>query len=217
MFFFILSLHNYKPFMNKLFNFFKKINFAPYIIVVVLTLIIGWFLFRQKTLDTEITVNNDLAITKIQAIGKMELVKLTIKDVVEYNIKRDYLPDSKVLLVIAGEMAGCIDLTKIKTNQIINTDSVIEITLPNPEVCYYKIDHQKSKIYNATTYYLLDNELELTQKVYKMADAYFASDSLTRIVKHETELNAEKILKPLLESITHKQVLLYFDKKAIKP
>lgn len=203
--------------MNKFFAFLKKINFTPYLIVIVLTLIIGWLLFRKSSPSEETTITNDMTITKIQAIGKMELVKLTIKDVLEYQIKRDYLPDSKVLLVVAGEMAGCIDLTQIKSTQISNKDSLIEITLPNPEVCYYKIDHQKSKIYNATTYYLLDNELELTQQVYKMAEAYFASDSLTQIVNHETELNAEKILKPLLEGITHKKVILLFDKKTIKP
>jgi hypothetical protein len=202
--------------MNKITTFFKRYNLTPYVVVMVLTLIISWLLFKKCSTNETVTETNDIAITKIQAIGKMELVKLTIKDVLEYSIKRDYLPDSKVLLVVSGEIAGCIDLTKLDSKKIIHTDSLIKITLPKPEICYYKIDHQKSKIYNATTYFMLDNELALTQLVYKRAENYFQSDSLNQIVFKETEENAQKILKPLLESITRKKVELNFDKSMIK-
>ncbi len=201
--------------MKKFLILLQKINFMPYVVIVLLTLVIGWFLFRKSEPSETITETNELAITKIQAIGKMELVKLSIKDVLEYNIKRKYLPDSKVLLVVSGEIVGCIDLTKIKTENIQQNDSAITITLPMPEICYHKIDHQKSKIYNATTYYLLDNEMAITQEVYKKAEHYFTSDSLKTIVFKETEKNVETMLKPLLESLTKKTVILNFNKTKI--
>lgn len=203
--------------MNKKFTSFYSHAITPYLVVIVLTFIISWFMFRDKEDSTQVKETNDMAVTKIQAIGKMELVKLTIKDVLEYTIERDYLPDSKVLLVVSGEMAGCIDLTKIREDQISVKDSIIKITLPKPEICYYKIDQQKTRIYNATTYFLLDNEAQITQLAYRRAENYFKSDSLNQIVFKETELNAQIILKPLLESITHKKVELEFAKKAIKP
>ena len=202
--------------MNNFFLLLKKLNILPYLVIILLTLIVAWFLFRHTKPNEVISETNDISVTKIQAIGKMELVKMTIKDVLEYNIKRDYLPDSRILLVVSGEIAGCIDLTKLETKNIILNDSILQITLPNPEICYYKIDHQKSKIYNATTYYMLDDEAKLTQLVYQKAENYFKSDSLNRIVFKETELNAQKVLKPILESITHKKVILNFNKKNIK-
>lgn len=204
-------------------QFYKKISalrtisITPYLVVVVLTLIIGWFLFRPEKESTKLTETNDMAVTKIQAIGRMELVKLTIKDVLEYTIERDYLPDSKVLLVVSGEMAGCIDLAKIRKDQISVKDSVVRIILPKPEICYYKIDQQKTRIYNATTYFLLDNEALITQLAYKRAENYFKSDSLNQIVYKETEANVQTMLKPLLESVTQKKVELEFDKRAIRP
>ena len=188
----------------------------PYLVVVILTLIIGWFLFRPGK-EPAAKETNDMAVTKIQAIGRMELVKLTIKDVLEYTIERDYLPDSKVLLVVSGEMAGCIDLAKIRKDQINVTDSVVHIVLPKPEICYYKIDQQKTRIYNATTYFLLDNEALITQQAYRRAENYFKSDSLNQIVYKETEANVQTMLRPLLESITQKRVELEFDKRAVKP
>ncbi len=202
--------------MNNFFLILKKLNLLPYLVVIILTLIIGWFLFKHTEPNEVISETNDMSVTKIQAVGKMELVKMTIKDVLEYTIKRDYLPDSRILLVVSGEIAGCIDLTKLETKNILSNDSILEITLPNPEICYYKIDHQKSRIYNATTYFLLDNETNLTQLVYQKAENYFKSDSLNQIVFKETELNAQKVLKPILENITHKKIIISFNKKNIK-
>ncbi len=214
--FHIFFMFIFTQLMNKISTFFKRSNITSYLVVIALTLTISLLLLKNCSPKETVTETNDIAITKIQAIGKMELVKLNIKDVLEYSIKRDYLPDSKILLVVSGEIAGCIDLTKIDAKKIIHTDSLIKITLPKPEICYYKIDHQKSKIYNATTYFMLDNELALTQLVYKRAENYFKSDSLNQIVFKETELNAQKILKPLLESITKKRVEVSFDKSMIK-
>lgn len=203
--------------MYKKISALRNFSITPYLIVIVLTLIIGWFLFRPKEESTQVNVTNDMAVTKIQAIGRMELVKLTIKDVLEYNIERDYLPDSKVLLVVSGEMAGCIDLAKIGKDQIRVEDSIVHIILPKPEICYYKIDQQKTRIYNATTYFLLDNEAFITQMAYRRAENYFKSDSLNQVVFKETETNVQTMLKPLLESITQKKVVLEFDKRPIKP
>lgn len=203
--------------MNKKISSLLNFSITPYLVVIILTLIISWFLFRDKDESPQIKETNDMAVTKIQAIGRMELVKLTIKDVLEYTIERDYLPDSKVLLVVSGEMAGCIDLTKIRNEQVSVGDSVVRITLPKPEICYYKIDQQKTRIYNATTYFLLDNEAQITQLAYRRAENYFKSDSLNQIVYKETEANVQTMLKPLLESITKKKVELVFDKTPVRP
>lgn len=203
--------------MYKKISALRNFSVTPYLIVIILTLVIGWFLFRPREESTRENVTNDMAVTKIQAIGRMELVKLTIKDVLEYTIERDYLPDSKVLLVVSGEMAGCIDLAKIGKDQIRVEDSVVHIILPKPEICYYKIDQQKTKIYNATTYFLLDNEALITQMAYRRAENYFKSDSLNQVVFKETETNVQTMLKPLLESITQKKVVLEFDKRPVKP
>lgn len=181
-----------------------------YIIVIVLTLFIGWFLFGKKSTPTEVIINHDIAITKIQAIGKLELVKLNVKDVLEYNVKRDYLPDSKMLIMINGEMAGCIDLQRIDSTDIKQFKDSIVINLPQPEVCYTKINHQKSKVYNASTYLWLDNETELVETLYKKADAYFSSDSMKAIITLETKKNAPNVLIPLLENLSQKKVVLRY-------
>jgi hypothetical protein len=186
-------------------------NVLSYIIVIICSLFIGWFLFGKKTSSETTEVSNNIAIDKIQAIGKLELVQLNVKDVIEYTIKRDYLPNSRMLIMINGEMAGCIDLQKIDSSRILQFKDSLILTLPAPEVCYTKINHDKSKVYNATTYLWLDNETELVETLYKKADAYFSSDSMQNIIRIETRKNAPQVLIPLLEGISQKKVILKFD------
>lgn len=181
-----------------------------YAIVIALTLLAGWF-FGKKTFNEVSEITNDAAITKIQAIGKLELVQINIKDVLEYTIKRDYLPDSRMLIMVNGEMAGCVDLQKIGEENITETKDTLFIKLPAPEVCYTKINHNKSKVYNASTFSWLDNETQMVESLYKKADAYFASDSIKTIIVAETKKNAPTILVPLLENISNKKVILRYE------
>jgi hypothetical protein len=183
---------------------------VSYLIVMLLSLFAGWFFFGRKTFHEVSEITSDAAITKIQAIGKLELVKINIKDVLEYNIKRDYLPDSRMLIMVSGEMAGCIDLEKISGKDITETNDTLTLHLPEPQVCYTRINHNKSKVYNASTFKWLDNETEMVESLYKKADLYFESDSIRTIIVSETRKNAPTILLPLLENISHKKVVLQY-------
>jgi hypothetical protein len=198
-------------------NLLKQTPITSYLVVIVLTLIIAWLVFKScGAKPTEITTSNDLILTEIKAIGKLELTHLSIKDVIEHTIKRNYLPDSRLLMVVVGESAGCIDLTKITQDKIIQQDSLVNITLPMPEICYTSINHQKSKLYNATTFIGLDNDLALSETMYQKAELLMSSDSLQQIIFEKTKENAQLILKPLLQKITHKQVELVFIGQNIK-
>jgi Protein of unknown function (DUF4230) len=181
-----------------------------YLLVIAVTLFASWFFFGKKMFNEVSEITNDAAVTKIQAIGKLELVQINIKDILEYTVKRDYLPDSRMLIMVNGEMAGCIDLQKLSGKNITVTKDTLYILLPAPEVCYTKINHNKSKVYNASTFSWLDNETQLVEGLYKKADAYFASDSIRTIIVAETKKNAPTVLVPLLENLSNKKVILRY-------
>ena len=67
----------------------------------------------------------------------------------EQKLVRDYLPDPKALLIVHGEAVGCIDLKTIDKDDIQTLGDTLFITLPEPNVCHFKIDHSKSKIYDS--------------------------------------------------------------------
>ena len=85
-----------------------------------------FFFIKKQFFITRTELNEDVMIEKITAMGKLELVKYSMKDVLERKELRTFLPDKRILFVAAGEVAGCIDLTKIKKTDITSqgTDSI---------------------------------------------------------------------------------------------
>jgi hypothetical protein len=198
----------------------KRSSFTPYIIVILLTMILSWFLFRTSGPDIVITEKHDLIVEKMQAMGKLELLKMSVKDVMHYTMEIPG-PDVGYLMVISGEITGCIDLTKIDKSSVKQEDSIVHIKLPEPEICHAQIDLHKTKLYELNNIPLLSDlavdKKMLTEKMYQKAESYLQNDSLRNIAINESRKNAESILKPVLETICDKKVVLEFGGKMVKP
>ncbi len=133
----------------------------------------------------------------------MELVRFRFKDIVEYR-KSTYrfLPDSKVALIVAGEAVGCLDMTKIRPQDVVfEGDSVVRVALPVPELCTWRVDHSQSKVYRhrKTRFFRM---LSLSTKATATPSATCAARALQSGILPQTTQNAEKILRPMLETMT---------------
>ena len=158
-------------------------------------------------------VTNNILLEKITAMGKLELVKYNFRDVVESKIQKDLLPDAKVLLVVTGEATGCIDLTKIRVADIENGSDKLVVHLPEPEICTFKIDHAKSKVYDSQFAFM--DEAELVDQAFKKAEVQVQQSAQAMGIIQETKTSAQQILKPFLEQISGKQVVLMYAIKDI--
>lgn len=189
------------------------IKLLPLIVVIAVSLFIwrsckemlpGWNDHKQP----EVVVTHHTILTTIEELGKMELVRYNFKDVVEYEkeVSR-WIPNSKIALIVAGEAVGCIDFTKLRTQDIrFDGDSLIQIALPAPEICYYKVDHSKSKVFSKENTYFQD--ADLVQDSYRYAEENVKTAALNSGILRQTQVNAERILKPMLEEITGRKVVL---------
>ncbi|QNF32010.1 DUF4230 domain-containing protein [Adhaeribacter swui] len=182
-------------------------------ILWILILIIGFFVWRR--LGTSFTpdkapvkITHNTILEKIDDLGNLELVRYNFKDVVEYEKEfSQWLPNSKSVLIVAGEAVGCIDLRQVTAQDIAFTnDSVITVKLPEPQICYFKVDHNKSKVFAMQNTYFQD--AELVDEGYKFAEKHVRQSALNSGILQQTAVNADKILKPLLESLTGKQIIL---------
>jgi len=161
--------------------------------------------------DTE--TNRHVVLEKIVALGKLELVRYQFRDVVEHEIVRPLMPNSSALLIVRGEAIGCLDLTKIGPADIASfgTDTLI-VRLPEPELCGFKIDHANSKVYD--TNYSFLGEAALVDEAYRKAEIQVRESALQSGILEQTRTNAEKILKPVLESVSGRKVLLRYPMRA---
>ena len=173
---------------------------------------LGWYIFTQVNsfFDSEPRkeTSHQLVVEKIEGLGKLELVKHSFKDVVTHKEVYEWFPDPKVLLIIAGEAVGCLDLTKIDSTDIFMGRDSITVYLPAPEFCYVKVDHQNSQVYK--TEYTYWNEAEMIDEAYKLAEIEIQKAAENSQVLEQTKGQAQLVLKPMLESFTGKKVGLVF-------
>lgn len=182
----------------------------------ILLILVGWFawrslkgaLFGTEDKQPEVIVTHNTILTTVEELGRMELVRYNFKDIVEYekDVSR-WVPNSKIVLVVSGEAVGCVDFTKLTEQDIrFQGDTLVQISLPEPEVCYYKIDHSKSRVFSKENTYFQD--ADLVQESYRYAEANVKEAALKSGLLDQTKVNAEKVLKPMLEEITGRKVVL---------
>ncbi|MES2730835.1 MAG: DUF4230 domain-containing protein [Bacteroidota bacterium] len=164
---------------------------------------------KSDKTEQETVTNQTVILQEIVAMGKLELVKYNFKDVVEHEIVKQWLPNPKAVLIVSGEAIGCIDLTKISLSDIMAApNDTLIVYLPEPELCVNKINHQQSRVYNVE--YAMFEEGQLVSEAYAKAEQQIGTSALQMGILNQTKENAEKILRPLLQRISGKKVLLRY-------
>ncbi len=157
--------------------------------------------------EPTVEVTHQTVLKAVEDLGKLELVRYQFRDVVEYT-ERGLVVDDKLALIVAGEAVGCLDLRKVKAQDVVlQGDSVVRITLPAPELCYYKVDHRKSKVFQKDTFFFSD-DAALVDKAYRYADAQVRRAALNSGILAQTQANADKILVPLLTKLSGRRVVI---------
>ncbi len=150
-----------------------------------------------------------IILKEVTALGRLELVKYTFKDIVEHKQVNMLLPNANAVLIVEGEATGCIDLTQVRADDIqTDADSII-IRLPQPELCGWKVNHDRSRVYD--THFAFLDESQLVSDAYRQAERQIKQSALTSGILTQTRANANQMLRPLLERISGKKVSLQFD------
>ena len=178
---------------------------------------LGWFLWRQVgpvlrglgRAEPAVTVTHHTVLTQVEALGRLELVRYRFRDVVEYRKASAYplLPDAKVALIVGGEAIGCLDLRKIRPQDVIlEGDSVLRLLLPAPELCAFQVDHSQSRVFSTENGFFQD--ARLVDEGYRYAEKQVRTAALQSGILAQTRRNAEQILVPMLRTMTGRRVIL---------
>jgi hypothetical protein len=195
-------------------------RFLRRLLPLVLLVALGVFLWRKigSTLtslnplaarEPQVTVTHNTVLTQVEALGKLELVRYRFKDVVEYkrSAKYAFLPDAKAALIVGGEAVGCLDLRKIKPQDVtFEGDSVVRVLLPAPELCSFQVNHKQSRVFSTENGFFQDGEL--VDEAYRYAEAQVRRSALQSGILAETQRNAEQILVPMLRTLTGRRVII---------
>jgi hypothetical protein len=179
-------------------------------LVIIGFLIFLFFYIKHEFTTTRTEVKEDAMVSRIISMGKLELVKYAMKDVVEKKELHTILPDSRVLFVAVGEVTACIDLTKVKKQDITQGKDTVSVVLPKPEICYVKLDHQKSRVYDVSGVWFPDKTRTMVEDVYKLAEQKMLTTANEMNLLGKARENAGLIFKPFLENISGKKVIITF-------
>lgn len=200
-------------------NLFKLISWG----LILLFLLFIWFKFLRPTPEFPTTViDQTLVLQEITRLGKLELVKYQFKDVVEYQKEQtqyqtfnQFLPSAKTVLIVKGEAVGCIDLAKMKESDIVIQEETISLFLPDPEICYFKVDHQHSRVYDVSNGYFVD-EGQMVNDAFKAAEIQLRQSAIGSGILQETKETAQAMLAPFLAKIASKKVVFQWKQSAPK-
>ncbi len=192
-------------------RFGNRILFILVSSLVITGFLIFLFLYiKHQFTVSRIEITDSGMVQKISSMGKLELVKYEMKDIIDQREVHLILPDSRVLFLAVGEVTACIDLTKVKKSDITQTKDSVVVYLPRPEICYTKLDHEKSKVYDIRGVMFEDGAKDMVEDVYKLAEKRLLDNANQMNVLGLARQNAQLIFKPLLESISGKTVVLNF-------
>jgi hypothetical protein len=198
----------------------------PWLIVLVLSACL-WI----KRLSTHVTpqkfsIEQTTILQEIESLGKLELVKYRFKEVIEAEeLAKRYLDfgifyfpagqDQKAVLIAKGEAVACVDLTKLDSSDFQIERDTIYITLPKPELCYYKVDLDKSSFYDLETSRDSKKSGEFINKVYKQAESQIKTAAIESGILEDAEGMAALVLNPLFKGMTNKTIVIHFKLKAV--
>ena len=154
-----------------------------------------------------------MLITEIEALGKIELVKYQFQEVTEVKeLSPEFLnilkldTDDKAILITQGEAVGCLDLLKISANDVEVTEDTIWMQIPESEICYYKLDLEKTKLYSVETGFFTDRD-QFISRAYRQAERQIREAANNSGILEQTEVNAHRILRPMLEELSGKTII----------
>ncbi|MFD2968988.1 DUF4230 domain-containing protein [Sphingobacterium bambusae] len=185
----------------------KKFVFT--ILVVGLIGIIVWMLLAKYSNKPTTETSHQILVERIEAMGKLELVKYKLSDVVEHKTISTFLPDASVLLIVKADAVGCIDLTKLNPDNIVVQGDSVSLQLPRPEICYIKIDHAGSRVYDTKMAFF--REAALVDEAFKSAERQVEKEVAKSDILLQTKNNAMHVFRPLLEGLGFKRINLTFE------
>ena len=203
-----LRQHDKKA-MSRLINTFFRLFLMA---VVVVGLIAIWEQIRGNDALSRFRRGDQttqrIILKEVTALGKLELVKYAFKDIVEHEQVNTFLPNANAVLIVEGEATGCIDLTQITAADILTEGDSVTVYLPKPELCGWKINHDRSRVYDTRFSFL--NESQLVSDAYRQAERQVRQSALNGGILEQTRRNADRMLRPLLERVSGRKIRMKF-------
>ena len=192
----------------------ELVRVLPWILLLVG--VFWWWQTDKADQSAKTVLNTSVILKEVEELGRFELVEYNFKEITELTeVSKEYFslfklgPDQKIALISEGQAAGCIDFTKMKDQDITVMGDTVFMRLPDPEICYYKLDLNKTRIYSLQTSPMKEDG-PFIEKAYKIAEDEIRKAALESGILQQTRENAEAMILPLFEKVSGKTVVFTY-------
>jgi len=153
---------------------------------------------------------HSIVIEKVPGMSKMQLQKYQFQDIVKHKHRIDWWPDPEVTIQAFGEVIACVDFSKIDSSDILIVGDSLYLTLPEPEICVSKIDHNRSGVIESWATSLYNQGNKMIDQAYKIAEDKMYNTAMESGILDSTKIEAQKRIKKIVENLTQKTVFVKF-------
>ncbi|MCX7606719.1 MAG: DUF4230 domain-containing protein [Bacteroidia bacterium] len=177
---------------------------------------IGSNLFRKKEGTPPSQESQTLLIERLAALGKMELLRYQVRDVVrkEWSYAVPFT-SSRLLMVVAGEAMVCMDFDQVHVVSLDWERRFLRLSLPAPVLCQVKVDPRQSQVYSAdfsVIEWWRGGEAERVREVLAAAQETLRVRLERDFPRSAAQAQAEKLLRRLCEEMGWKQIEFTYER-----
>ena len=166
---------------------------------------ISFFGTPTVTIDT----SRPAVIDKVRALSRLETVHYEIEKVVTGESSGplpEFFTGDKILLVAHGEVIAGVDLGKLQDGDVRVVSDTVTIRMPRAEVLSYKLDNEKTYVYDRQTGVFSDPDPNLETQIRRAAESKILEAAQEAGITEQAATNARQVLRSLIEGLGYEDV-----------
>jgi Protein of unknown function (DUF4230) len=148
-------------------------------------------------------------INQIRPLARLETIQYTIEKVITAEVGQTALRSlfgDRLLFVGHGYVIAGVDLSKIRSEDLVFEDGMLIVNLPEPEIFVATLDNNQSYVYDRDTGLLTHGDINLETTARQAAEEQIRKAALEDGILEKAKENTETFLGSLLESLGHSRV-----------
>jgi len=148
-------------------------------------------------------------INQVRPLARLETIQYTVEKVITAEVGQNVLSPlfgDKLLFVGHGYVTAGIDLSKLRSQDLVFEDGILTFHMPAAEVFVATLDNDKSYVYDRETGLLTHGDINLETAARQAAEDQIRQAALDDGILAQAAANAETFLKSLLSELGFSQV-----------
>ena len=148
-------------------------------------------------------------INQVRPLARLETIQYTVEKVITAEVGQNVLSPlfgDKLLFVGHGYVTAGIDLSKLRSQDLVFEDGILTFHMPAAEVFVATLDNDKSYVYDRETGLLTHGDINLETAARQAAEDQIRQAALDDGILAQATANAETFLKSLLSELGFSQV-----------